>query len=48
LGKNGKARQGPQYFLRCPYRLIKRDGVSVAFWEGAIDTMAHFETNLPM
>jgi hypothetical protein len=29
-------------------RLIKRDGVSVAFWEGAFDTRAHRETNLPV
>jgi len=38
--------EATKYFPSYPYRLFKRDGVSVAFWEGAFDTMAHLETNL--
>lgn len=40
--------RGREMLLRYPYRLIKRDGVSAAFREGAIDIVAHFETGLPM
>jgi hypothetical protein len=36
----GEDETGNKILLRCPYRLIKRDGVSVAFWEGAIHAIA--------
>jgi hypothetical protein len=40
--------RGCEILLRYPYRLVKRDGVSAAFWEGAFDMVAHSETDLPI